>query len=208
MARVTTAVRFLIDQARLLYVAATNREPRKTILYFDTARHFRSKALCYYLMVIDVTCEVRFFAEGHGKTMLDGSFAKAKNWLREDFNYAVVKRGERAMLEELRRIYVVDDYQALPLPLPKRPWYGLRRLQITGVASIHDMWLQEARGAGDPSIVINERYGKRTEMLLRWEKLPPKEAAEDGEEQKSDWATKQELETYVSRIRKKFARFF
>ena len=138
-------------------------------------------------------------AEHHGKTPLDASFRRAKEWVKLYLDFASVKSLSVTVEDAIRSAYAAaataKEYHVLFLPgaLPSRP---PRQLRISDVRKI-----QKIEARRDGSYAITNADGAKS---TRWAILT--ESAKTTQENKNHVLhTKQQKPSYVGMIQKKFA---
>lgn len=217
--RSATAIEECLVVARKLHYERQKRNPRKFDIWMDTARHYRNKLLMYHMLVASSAASqgqvtLKWFAEHHGKTVLDASFRWARRWVSERVDYGSVKRGEITMEKSIIGAYrnadgkERDNYKVHFLAHPNALGhfaYGRRSLNISHVSSVHE--LSVAQGSGKENrLAINKSYGGSREISIEWSGMDA-ESDGDSDSPPREWGTKQELHTHKTRILNKFEFF-
>ena len=100
--------------------------PQRVSLWCDTAQHFRNKlifadlpATLLHNHTLD-SATINFHVEHHGKTCLDGSFRRAREWTKLYIDYATLKRGEVGVADALSLAYNTAEpeerYEPIMIP--------------------------------------------------------------------------------------------
>ena len=180
------------------------RTPIAVKIWLDTAQHFRNKCIFYEVPTTlfrtsAQNVDICFHAEHYGKTPLDASFRRAKEWVKLYLDFASVKSLSVTVEDAIRSAYAAaataKEYRVLFLPgaPPSRP---PRQLRISDVRKI-----QKIEARRDGSYAITNADGARS---TRWAILT--ESAKTTQEKKSHVLhTKQQKPSYVGMIQKKFA---
>ena len=210
--------------AKETYRSIHKRVPKKVDIWMDTGRHFRNKLVMYHMVIASQTSKyasvrLRWFAEHHGKSILDASFRRAREWVGTYLDLAEVKNGVVTMQTAIEAAYsegvAGNDSNILPYRLVfLRPpghdktvfYYGVRRLKIENTDCVYDLAAQ-----GRENIQVNANCGSERTVKIEWAAATKKDmGGYDDSESESDaggkvWETKQEKKTHVARIRRKFA---
>ena len=217
--RSATAIEECLVVAKKLYYERRKINPRKFDIWMDTAKHYRNKLLMYHMLVASSAASqgrvtLKWFAEHHGKTVLDASFRWARRWVSERVDYGSVKREEITMQKSIIEAYRNADgeergnYKVRFLAHPNalgRFAYGRRSLNISHVGSVHE--LSVAQGSGKENrLAVNKSYGGSREIAIEWSRMDA-ESDDDSDSPPREWGTKQELHSHKTRILHKFEFF-
>ena len=108
--RAATGLECVLEVANDMYREEWARNPETVEIWMDTAKPFRNKLLMYHMVVASAASKrskvaLRWFAEHHGKTILDASFRRAREWVGAHADYAAVKKKETTMEAALEAAY-------------------------------------------------------------------------------------------------------
>ena len=222
--RTAAAMEEVVAAAKETYRSIHKRVPNKLDIWMDTGRHFRNKLVMYHMVIASraskyASARLRWFAEHHGKSILDATFRRAREWVGTYLDLAEVENGVVTMQTAIEAAYsegvAGNDSNILPYRLVfLRPpghdktvfYYGVRRLKIENTDCVYDLAAQ-----GRENIQVNANCGSERTVKIEWAAATKKDmGGYDDSESESDaagkvWETKQEKKTHVARIRKKFA---
>ena len=214
--RTAPAIEEILAEIRRMYRATHGENPKAIDIWMDTCRHFRNKVVMYHMVVASqaskyATVRLRWFAEYHGKSILDATFRRAREWISEYVDYAKAKKGEITMEVAIEAAYKIalsanptERYKVMCMGPPDPDgvifFYGRRALKIADTDCIHELSI-----SGDKDVVANLNCGKPRVLKIEWVPAKMEDGEREGEPDGSTkWSTKQEKETYVERIRNKF----
>ena len=196
------AVNYLMSEAIKCYGGT----PDVVSVWFDTAQHFRNKCLLYeiprYLFSMSVEkVRINFHAEHHGKTALDATFRRAKDWVNMHVDFAEVKKLTLTPEDALKFAYEAaspTSSEYLPLFLPAVPYAGpMREFRLTRIRAIHHF---ESYIKGGYKITnASGRDVVRASILTGPVSFP-----DDDDASSHVLVTKHERASYVPMVRKKF----
>ena len=195
-----TAIGTLLAEA----ISVCGTPPKRHIIWLDTAQHFRNKCLLYEVpnalhRAGAASVQIRFHAEHHGKTPVDASFRRAKEWIRLYLDFAAVKAlfvtVEQAIMDAYDAAAPAGEYRVLFLP-GTGPAATSRQLRILEVRKLQAL---ESSLPGGYTITYANGTSRRRATI------PTDEVNRPGAGKDHVLATKQQKASYVSMVLKKFA---